>query len=73
MTDVEQFRDDWLTHAKGCRRRAHEYKRWALEYREAGNVERFRYYQAIADRSWRSAKSALASAKIFNSITAQEH
>ena len=55
---------DWLLHAQGCRRRAWEYKRWALEYEADGNLTRYRQYREQSDRSWRMAKRALADAKL---------
>ncbi|MDR7032395.1 hypothetical protein [Mesorhizobium sp. BE184] len=53
----------WLIHAKGCRRRAHEYKRWALEYELSGNLPKYRHYRQQSDRSWVSAKDALIHAR----------
>lgn len=54
---------DWLDHIKGSRRRAHEYRRWALEAEAAGDLERYRRYRADSERQWRQAWDALARAK----------
>jgi len=62
--DLQQRMADWLMHAKGNRRRAHEYKRWALDYRAAGNDRRFYECRAQSDRSWRLAWQALNEAKL---------
>ena len=60
---------DWLAHAQGCRRRAHEYKRWALEDEQAGNLARYHHYRKESDRQWRMAWDALVHARReFNSI-----
>lgn len=55
-------------HAKGNRRRAHEYKRWAAEAEGAGNLKTYRYFRRQAERSWRMAWNALANARIFREI-----
>lgn len=60
---VRQRMLDWLAHAQGCRRRAHEYKRWALEYETAGNLVRYREYRSKSDKSWLMAKDALTHAR----------
>lgn len=58
----ERMMRDWLAHAQGCRRRAHEYRRWALEYEAAGNLEKYRRYRKQSDRQWRMARDALVHA-----------
>lgn len=66
---IRQRLADWLDHAKGCRRRAHEYKRWALEYEQAGNLVRYHHYRQQYDKSWHMAKDALVHARRdFNTI-----
>lgn len=55
---------DWLNHALGNRRRAHEYKRWAMEAEAAGNLSTYRHYRRQSDRSWRLAWSALREARL---------
>lgn len=60
---------DWLEHAKGNRRRAHEYLRWAREYLAAGNLPRWRHYQKQYERSMRFARDALDNAKIHREIS----
>lgn len=60
---VKQRMLDWLAHAQGCRRRAHEYKRWAMEYEQAGNLVRYHHYRNQSDRSWHMAKDALLHAR----------
>lgn len=60
---VKQRLTDWLAHANGCRRRAHEYKRWALEYEQAGNLTKYRHYREQSDKSWRMAKDAILHAR----------
>lgn len=66
MTQQTQRARDWLDHAKGCRRRAHEHRRWAQEY--APGSPRYERYRAMANRSWRLAWDALANAKIQREI-----
>jgi len=66
--DLRQRMADWLMHAKGNRRRAHDYKRAALEYEAAGNLPRYRQYRIYAERSWRGAWQALRSAKHLRDI-----
>lgn len=56
---VKQRLSDWLAHAQGCRRRAHEYERWALEYKQAGNLDRYRHYRNQSDKQWHMAKDAI--------------
>lgn len=66
---VRQRLADWLAHANGCRRRAHEYKRWALEYEQAGNLVRYHHYRQQSDKSWHMAKDALVHARRdFNTL-----
>lgn len=60
---VRQRLIDWLAHAHGCRRRAHEYKRWALEYELAGNLPKYRHYREQSDESWARAKDAMVHAR----------
>lgn len=68
-SSVKQRLADWVAHAKGCRRRAHEYKRWSLEYEQAGNLVRYRHYRNQSDKSWRMAWDALLHARReFNTI-----
>lgn len=62
--DLRQRMADWLMHARGNRRRAHEYKRLAMEYRAAGNDGRFYECKVQSDRSWRLAWHALNEAKL---------
>lgn len=59
---------DWLAHARGCKRRAHEYKRWALEDEAAGNLGRYQHYRKQSDYSWRQAWNAIRSAKLERSL-----
>jgi len=66
--DLRQRMADWLAHARGNRRRAHEYKRWAKEYEAQGNLPRYRHYRQQSDRSWRAAWDALRSAKIYREL-----
>jgi ligand-binding sensor domain-containing protein len=58
---------DWLAHARGCKRRAHEYKRWALEDEAAGRP-RAAHYRKQSDYSWRQAWNAIRSAKLERSL-----
>ena len=58
---------DWLAHARGCKRRAHEYRRWAMEDEAAGRPRAARYRKAAAD-SWRQAWNAIKSAKLERSL-----
>lgn len=67
-SELRQRMDDWLMHAKGNRRRAHEYKRWAAEAESAGNLKTYRHFRRQAERSWQMARSALANARIFQEI-----
>jgi hypothetical protein len=60
---VKQRLADWLAHANGCRRRAHEYRRWALEYETAGNLEKYRHYHKQSDRQWLMALDAMIHAR----------
>lgn len=55
---------DWLAHARGCKRRAHEYKRWALEDEAAGRTKRASYYHKQADQQWTWARGAIFNAKL---------
>lgn len=66
--DLRQRMADWLMHAKGNRRRAHEYRRWARESEAAGNLSSYRHYRRQSDRSWRAAWEALRNAKLFREI-----
>ncbi len=68
LDEIRQRRDDWLAHAKGNRRRAHDYRRWALEAERDGLLGSYRHYRAQSDRSWKAAKDALREAKIFRDI-----
>jgi hypothetical protein len=68
VADVRQRMADWLMHAKGNRRRAHDYKRWALEAEAAGNLSTYRHFRKQSDRSWKAAWDALASAKIYRDL-----
>jgi hypothetical protein len=65
MTAATRLRD-WLEHAKGNRRRAHEYRRWAMEY-EPGSP-RYEHYRKVANRSWRMAWEAISEAKLHREL-----
>lgn len=60
--------EDYLIYAMGCRRRAHEYKRFALEAEAEGNLERYRRYRNWANEQWRSAKRAIWDARLRRSF-----
>jgi hypothetical protein len=64
MMDLRQRMADWLLHAKGCRRRAFEYKRWAKEAEAEGNLSTYRHWRKQSDKSWRAAWDALQEARL---------
>ena len=51
----------WIAHAFGSRRRAHEYRRWALEYPVASDA--YERWKKQSDRQWQNAKGALDKAR----------
>ena len=55
------MRRDWIAHAMGCRRRACEYRRWALEY-PADHPKRGRYL-AEARNQIQKAREAIKQAR----------
>jgi hypothetical protein len=66
--DLRQRMSDWLMHAKGNRRRAHEAKHLALEAEAEGNLDTYRYWRKQSDRSWRLAWTALREARLNKEI-----
>jgi hypothetical protein len=66
--DLRQRMVDWMLHARGNRRRAHEYKRWAKEAEAEGNLSTYRHWRKQSDKSWRAAWDALANARIAKEI-----
>lgn len=54
--------------AKGNRRRAHEYKRWALEAEQAGHLSTYRFFREQANKSWRGAWDALGNARFWKGV-----
>lgn len=54
-----------MRHCRGSRRRAHEYKQWALAEAATGHFERYRRYRQFSDNSWADAKDALFQAKML--------
>jgi hypothetical protein len=67
MNAADRLRD-WLDHARGNRRRAHEYKRWAKEAEATGNLSSYQHYRRQSDRSWRLAWSALREARLHKEL-----
>jgi hypothetical protein len=65
---LRQRMSDWLMHALGCRRRAHQYKHWALEAEAEGNLPTYRHFRQQSDRSWRLAWAALREARLNKEI-----
>jgi hypothetical protein len=63
MNAADRLRD-WLDHARGNRRRAHEYKRWAKEAEAEGNLSTYRHWRKQSDKSWRAAWKALQEARL---------
>ena len=51
--------DAWLEHLFGSKRRAHEYKRMAIEAELLGKTDRYCRYRAWSDQQWTNAKTAL--------------
>ena len=60
---------DWVAHAQGNRRRAHDYRRWAVEAEQAGNLAQYRHYRRQSDRSWRAAWKALDEARLCRELS----
>jgi hypothetical protein len=58
VADMQAF----FSLAMGERRRAHAYRRWALEAEAAGNLLGFRTWREASDQQWKSAKWAIRKA-----------
>jgi hypothetical protein len=50
----------------GCRRRAHEYKRWAFEAEAKADIENYRKWRAESDRQWKRAWQQLNTARAYH-------
>lgn len=59
----EQMIADWLAHARGCRKRAFEYKRLAIAYERDGNLKQYRDCRKRSDQQWRMALDAMVHAR----------
>ena len=48
---------------RGRRRRAHEYRRWALEAEAANKLDDYRRFRKLSDEQWRGAWDSLNTAR----------
>ena len=55
----------WIRLVKGSRKRAHEYRHWAMQAAEEGRPDLFKRYRDFSTNSWNQAKDALFRARMM--------
>lgn len=76
MTDnlyADQQFAAWARHCLGSRKRAAEYRRWALEAERAGRLDQYRRSRRNAEHSWADARFALSQCRFFKDAMNREN